>query len=475
MDNRILLALAVAAFFVLISKMILDPATGWIEGVSIYMAILLIVSFSAWNDWMKDRQFVKLQGYVKDEDIAVIRGKYGATQSVNIYKLVVGDVILLETGSRIPADCILLEGYDITVNESYYYKTENRATRKLTASDDNYHENPDPFLLSQTLVMSGQGKAVVCCVGEHSRRGILDEKLDTTSKTPLQKKLDNLAATFTKMGIIAAFAILCVLILWWVIKIIQGASAAEDIAFFCENVTIAITIIVVAVPEGLPLTVAISLAYSVMRMKTDGILVKNLNAPEVMGQVEEICTGKTGTLTKSDMKVNMIYSQSRQIRATRRNTLFNCELDRTVIDLIIESILFNCEARIEMDEHAYYIPVGNGTEVGLIKFLQDAEVPVHEIIKRKLGRIVAVIPFSTIKKRSLVALQHPDNEEMVRVYVKGAPEYIVSKCVKTYDIDGSRIMMSDEQLNYILADMIKEHMTQKGLRAIALAYKDMSI
>jgi magnesium-transporting ATPase (P-type) len=136
--------------------------------------------------------------------------------------------------------------------------------------------------------------------------------------------------------------------------------------------------------------------------------------------------------------------------------------------------MFNCEARIEMDEHAYYVPTGNGTEVGLIRFLQDAEVPVHEIIKRKLNRIQATIPFSTIKKRSVVAMSHPDNEELVRIYVKGAPEAIVSKCVKTFDIDGSKIMMSDEQLGYILQNIVSEQFTSKGLRTLAFAYKDMS-
>lgn len=137
----------------------------------------------------------------------------------------------------------------------------------------------------------------------------------------------------------------------------------------CKDISIAITIIIVAVPEGLPLTITISLAYSVMRMKADGILVKNLDSPEVMGNVEEICTGKTGTLTKNEMKITDFYSESRLIRNSRKNTLFNCELSDSTLELIKEGILFNCDARIEMDDFAYYVPVGNGTECGLIKFL----------------------------------------------------------------------------------------------------------
>ena len=216
--------------------------------------------------------------------------------------------------------------------------------------------------------------------------------------------------------------------------------------------------IIVAVPEGLPMTITLSLAYSVMRMKDDGLLVKNLTAPEVMGSVEEICTGKTATLTKNDMKVMQFYCQSRLIKNTRKNTLFNCELSDFMIENIKEGILFNCDARIEMNDQAQYCPVGNGTEVGLIKFLQDAEVPVHDIIKRKLGSILTTIPFSPIRKRSVVAMRLPESET-VRVYVKGGPEYVLNKCVKTFEIDGSKTHMTDEQLNYILQDVIYERFT----------------
>lgn len=131
------------------------------------------------------------------------------------------------------------------------------------------------------------------------------------------------------------------------------------------------------------------------------------------------------------------------IKNTRKNTIFNCELFDHVIELLQESILYNCDARIEMNDEAYYVPVGNGTEVGLIKFLQDAEIPVHDLIKKKLGRIEAVIPFSTIRKRSIAAVRHPDVEDLIRVYIKGAPEIIVSKCSRTYDVDGKVIPMSD--------------------------------
>jgi len=368
-----MLILAIAGFFTLITGMIANgPAVGWVEGISIFFAIVIIVSIEAANDWMKDKQFVKLQSCIKDEDIAVIRGKFGVTQSVNIYKLVVGDVIILEAGSRVPADSVLIESNDITVDESFY-TGNNRAVKKEAATNENYSSSPDCFLLSQSLIASGSGKAVVCCVGKNSRRGILDEKLDTESKTPLQSKLENLGCTFTKWGIYASIAILIANMINLILTIsVSGEfsfGSSRTLKTIVDNLTLSITIIIVAVPEGLPLTIAISLAYSVMRMKDDKILVKNLNAPEVMGTIEEICTGKTATLTKDDMQVSQFYAQTLLIRNTRKNTLLNCELESHMIELIKESILWNCEARIEMDAQALYVPVGSGTEVGLIKFL----------------------------------------------------------------------------------------------------------
>jgi Ca2+ transporting ATPase len=212
-----------------------------------------------------------------------------------------------------------------------------------------------------------------------------------------------------------------------------------------------------------------------MRMKNDKILVRNLNSPETMGAVEEICTGKTNTLTKGDMKVTQFYAQSRLIRITRKNTLFNCELFDNMIQLLIESILFNSDARIEMDDKAFYVPVGNGTDVGMIKFLQDAEVAVHDIIKKKFSRIESIIPLSPDRKRQLVAVRHPDMDDIIRVYVKGAPEKIIDKCTKTYAVDGTRAHLDNDQLNYIKNDIISQQFTSKGYRAIMFAYKDLNI
>lgn len=185
-------------------------------------------------------------------------------------------------------------------------------------------------------------------------------------------KLENLGGHFTRIGLYGAILVFIALLVNFIIRVSaieEYQKAGPILKGISELFTYAIVIVIVAVPEGLPLAITLSLAYSVMRMKKDGILVRNLDSPEQMGKVDEVITGKTGTLTKSEMKVDQFYSQSLLIKNTRRNTLFNCELFPHVIELIQESILYNCEARIEMDDKAYYVPVGNGTETGFIKFL----------------------------------------------------------------------------------------------------------
>ena len=157
----------------------------------------MIIFFTCWNDISKAKQFQKLEEAVKEQDIAVVRGQSGVTKSVNIWKdLVVGDVILLEPGCRVPADCVVIEATDLLVDEIFYNDEKPLIKKKLVATSENMEENPDCFLLSQTLIKSGVGKAVVCCVGKYSRRveveqAILDKPVEDPD-TPLAEKLEKI-------------------------------------------------------------------------------------------------------------------------------------------------------------------------------------------------------------------------------------------------------------------------------------------
>jgi Ca2+-transporting ATPase len=201
------------------------------------------------------------------------------------------------------------------IDESWYTEDRNSVNKKV-ATEGNVAFTPDPFLLSNSFVLQGNAKAVVCVVGPDSRRGSHDEKLDTESKTPLQSRLDRLGAQATKLGIQASLVILGASLLNFCMGLIFHGVMPFDLMlnYFAEVITQFITVIIVAVPEGLPLTISLSLAYSVMRMKKDGILIKDLKSPEVMGSVNEILIGKTGTLTYGDLKVTDFYIQSKCIK-----------------------------------------------------------------------------------------------------------------------------------------------------------------
>ena len=153
----------------------------------------------------------------------------------------------------------------------------------------------------------------------------------------------------------------------------------------------------------------------------------------------------------------------------------NCELDNSIIDKIVESVVFNSQAHIEMTENSFYVPVGNGTEVSLIKWLQDAEIPVHDVMQKKEGRVYAQVPFDSKLKRSIIAVHHPEMQDIVRVYIKGAPEIVLPNCLNHFNEIGQKVPMSDAERDYLLEDTLKSRMTSKGHRALALSINDFSL
>lgn len=160
---------------------------GWVESLSIYIAAALIITLAASNDMVKEKQFLKLHKEIKNQECSVIRGQSGLSQTCKERDLCVGDILLIETGERIPADCILLEGVDVQVDEQTYHNGVPSIVPKNVAHPDFYKDNPDPFILSQSLVMNGSGRAVVCALGKHTRleKDIKQESLEEQNETPL--------------------------------------------------------------------------------------------------------------------------------------------------------------------------------------------------------------------------------------------------------------------------------------------------
>ena len=200
--------------------------------------------------------------------------------------------------------------------------------------------------------------------------------------TPLQRKLKNLSNQFSKYALFSSIGILAVLVGVTVfIETTAGGKATKDgskdgersaagIIFskVPKHVNLAVVLLVVSIPEALPLTVGVSLALSVMKMYADGILIKKLDAPERLAGCQEICTGKTATLTENDMRVKEFYLEGCLIKNSRKDTFKNCDLNPETISLVEDSIIYNSSAQVELAEKDF-VPVGNGTEVGLIRFL----------------------------------------------------------------------------------------------------------
>lgn len=199
-----------------------------------------------------------------------------------------------------------------------------------------------------------------------------------------------------------------------------------------QYLIISITIIVVAVPEGLPLAVTISLAFSVMKMKKENNLVRKLEASETMGGASEICTDKTGTLTKNQMTVMEYYTMGSFYDAERQKHEFK---EIPVKNLLSEGILYNCSARIELVEGRLETK-GNCTEQGLLKFLMQQGVNAFEDIRKKDDNMLEVIPFNSKRKRASTVIRHPDDQNKVRVFLKGAPEIVMQYCDKILNESG---------------------------------------
>ena len=249
---------------------------------------------------------------------------------------------------------------------------------------------------------------------------------------------------------------------WWEVLLTKAMKLANMV----------VVLFVVIVPEGLPLTVGVSLAFTTSRMyKHDRILVRQLDAPETMGKVNELLVGKSGTLTSAKMTVGKFYTEQLAIKNSRKNTLVNCELREPTFEIFKESILYNCSARIEI-EGSKYVPVGNPTECGLLSFLQDADIPAQLLIQQKLGRVKAQIPFSSVRKLSVSAVHHPTKQQQVVIYLKGAPEVILQYC-QSFEGEKETLEMTQEEMDNIMRETTE--MAHQPLRVMAFAYSVMDV
>ncbi len=467
-DDVTLQILLVAAIVSLVIGIYDDPEVGYVEGMAILAACLVVSIVTAVNDYQKETQFRELSAANDDVDVLVIRS--GKFQKVAVEGIVVGDLISLEAGDAIPCDGVIVNYDGLTVDES-----------ALTGEPEDIEKDleNDPFLLSGCTTVAGSVRFVATAVGPNSQWGIIKSHLEKEQEeTPLQEKLDDMAMAIGNVGIAAAAATF-IAMMW--IKIFIDPEYLRDVSVFkhaLDAFIIGVTIVVVAVPEGLPLAVTISLAYSTKQMLNDQNLIRHLAACETMGNATNICSDKTGTLTENRMTV---------VRGVFANAKDNeCKQPLGISDSALNTILeaFSCcsTARImapepaEDDDEIFDSRpqvIGSKTEGAIIMLSQSAWGYNDDTDKRRdacnFGKEGGsrLFPFSSSRKRMTVLVKK--GTRSVTMYHKGAAEIILKNCTKYLDIDGSEKPMTAEkrkEYEHIIQDY-----AQDALRCIAITHR----
>ncbi|XP_072564819.1 plasma membrane calcium-transporting ATPase 3-like isoform X2 [Paramormyrops kingsleyae] len=496
-----------------------EAQAGWIEGAAILFSVIIVVLVTAFNDWSKEKQFRGLQSRIEQEQKFTVIRK-GQVIQIPVAEIVVGDIAQIKYGDLLPADGILIQGNDLKIDES-----------SLTGESDQVKKSfeKDPMLLSGTHVMEGSGRMVVSAVGLNSQTGIIftllgaggeeEEKKVKKAKTQdgialeiqplkseegaesedkeekeeketrkvnvtkkeksvLQGKLTRLAVQIGKAGLIMSAVTVIILILYFVIDTfgVQGRPWLKEctpiyIQYFVKFFIIGVTVLVVAVPEGLPLAVTISLAYSVKKMMKDNNLVRHLDACETMGNATAICSDKTGTLTMNRMTVVQAYIGDTHYRTVPEPEVLRPE----TLELMVNSISINSAytTKILPPEREGGLPrhVGNKTECSLLGLVLDLKrdyQPIRDEVPEE--KLYKVYTFNSSRKSMSTVLKNPDGTGY-RMYSKGASEIILRKCSRILDASGQPRVFKPKDRDEMVRKVI-EPMACDGLRTICLAMRD---
>ncbi|XP_047666578.1 plasma membrane calcium-transporting ATPase 4 isoform X3 [Tachysurus fulvidraco] len=493
-----------------------EAQAGWIEGAAILFSVIIVVLVTAFNDWSKEKQFRGLQSRIEQEQKFTVIRK-GQVIQIPVAEIVVGDIAQIKYGDLLPADGILIQGNDLKIDES-----------SLTGESDQVKKSleKDPMLLSGTHVMEGSGRMLVTAIGLNSQTGIIftllgaggeeeekkvkkaktqdgialeiqplkseegveceekEEKevkkvnVNKKEKSVLQGKLTRLAVQIGKAGLIMSAVTVIILILYFVIDTfgVQGKEWKAEctpiyIQYFVKFFIIGVTVLVVAVPEGLPLAVTISLAYSVKKMMKDNNLVRHLDACETMGNATAICSDKTGTLTMNRMTVVQAYIGDTHYKKVPEPEAINSE----TLELLINSIAINSAytTKILPPEHEGGLPrhVGNKTEcalLGLVLELKQDYQPIRDEIPEE--KLYKVYTFNSSRKSMSTVLKNADGSGF-RMYSKGASEIVLRKCSYILDAAGQPRVFKSKDRDEMVQKVI-EPMACEGLRTICVATRE---
>ena len=442
---------------------------GWLEGASILIAVIIIVTVTSTNNYLKEKQFQKLNAIATAKNINAYRG--GELVNMSVYDLLVGDVVEIETGEILSVDGILVNGNNISVDESSITGETNEIKKRVPITYE-ANEGLSPFMISSSKVMEGTGLIVVAAVGENSYYGKLKKKIQhADDKTPLQEKLEVLANQVGDVGMYSAAATFIAMFVHYIYDCFQTDDpighliSIETLHEVIDYFIIAVSIIVVAVPEGLPLAVTIALAYSVNKMKDENNLVRYLQACETMGGANNICSDKTGTLTKNLMTVTRILIEENAYDIIEREicTEKTCRL-------LCLSVTNNSNANPKITRQGNDLSVdhiGNKTECALLEMAYKMGYDYKKFRNKEHQK--KVFPFSSEKKKMCTIYE--DDKGSSYAFVKGAPDFLLPYCTKYINKNGQVSKINEAFINNIEETILD--FAAGSLRTILLAYKDV--
>lgn len=459
----------------------------------------IVVLVGTLNDWHMQRQFSRLTKKTNDRTVNVIRS--GKSQEISVLDILVGDVMHLATGDIVPVDGIFIQGSSVKCDESSA-TGESDLLRKNPAAEvfqaiqkleTKEAEKLDPFIISGSKVTEGNGTFLVTAVGVNSSYGRISMALRTEQEdTPLQKKLNVLADWIAKCGAGAALLLFIALFIKFCVHLPKNnGTPSEKGQEFMAIFIVSVTVVVVAVPEGLPLAVTLALSFATVKMLRDNNLVRVLKACETMGNATTVCSDKTGTLTQNKMTVvAATLGKSTSFGGTEAPMDKSLKIDQDAItipnvsqadfanglspgikDMLIQSNVLNSTA-FEGDQDGEKTFVGSKTEVALLTLCRDhfGAGPVQEI--RSSAEVVQVIPFDSKYKYSAVVVKLASG--IYRVYAKGASEILLEKCSQTLEdtSQGEPAPIPLTQADRDMFNLIISSYAGQTLRTIASSYRD---
>ncbi|XP_014062602.1 plasma membrane calcium-transporting ATPase 1 isoform X2 [Salmo salar] len=511
-----------------------EAEAGWIEGAAILLSVVCVVLVTAFNDWSKEKQFRGLQSRIEQEQkFAVVRG--GQVIQIPVAEIVVGDVAQIKYGDLLPSDGILIQGNDLKIDESsltgesdHVKKTLDRDPMLLSGThvmegsgkmlvtavgensqtgiifallgaseedDDDEEKEAKKKEKKEKKKQDGaaenrkKAKAADGAAMEmqplNSNEVDIDEKRKSNlkekkEKSVLQGKLTKLAVQIGKAGLVMSAITVIILVVLFVVDTfwVQGLPWHKDctpiyVQFFVKFFIIGVTVLVVAVPEGLPLAVTISLAYSVKKMMKDNNLVRHLDACETMGNATAICSDKTGTLTMNRMTVVQAYVADKHYRNVPEPQL----VPAAIMDILVLGISVNSAytTNIMSPEKEGGLPrqVGNKTECALLGFANDLKRD-YQAIRNEIPeeKLYKVYTFNSCRKSMSTVLKNADGS--FRMFSKGASEILLKKCSKLLTASGETKVFRPRDREDMVKKVI-EPMASEGLRTICLAYRDFPV